>query len=259
FNGAEIHRDVAHVAGEANVTAAGRDHEGLGRVRAGEGQLVEAGLAVDGVAAVAGVPEERVAPLAAEDGIVARAAGHDQLHLAGGQVRGVDRVVAAQHVHRQGIYRVRTGDVRNWNGTHGGVDVRSDGPDLAEVASVGAVDGDRVGLTVAGARRAEVKVERVQAGRGLVVDGDGVGAAVGEEVDLLDAVQVHGDIADVAGEPGERAVGREVELLRGVRAVEKQRVGAALPFDHVTAVAGLPLEHVVPGAHEGGVAASAAV
>ena len=37
-------------------------------------------------------------------------------------------------------------------------------------------------------------------GAGQVVDGDGVGAAEGGDVDLLDAVDVHGDVADVAGQ-----------------------------------------------------------
>src|SRR5262249_39029593 len=97
-NGDEVHRDVAHVAGQDNVTAVARDPEVLRRVRAVEGQLVEAGLAVDGVAAVAGVPDERVVPLAADDEVVAGAAGHGQSDHAGDQVRGVHRVVAAEGV-----------------------------------------------------------------------------------------------------------------------------------------------------------------
>ena len=52
------------------------------------------------------------------------------------------------------------------------------------------------------------------AGAGQVVDGDGVGAAEGVEVDLLDAVDVHGDVADVAEEPEALAVGGEVDAAR---------------------------------------------
>ena len=47
-----------------------------------------------------------------------------------------------------------------------------------------------------------------------------------------------------------RAVGRDVDVLVGVGAVEHQRVGAGLAFDHVAAVAGVPDELVVAVAHE---------
>ncbi len=48
-----------------------------------------------------------------------------------------------------------------------------------------------------------------------------VGAAEGVEVDLLDAVEVHGDVADVAGEPHALAVGGDVDVLVDVGAVEQ--------------------------------------
>src|SRR5262249_58210800 len=143
-----------------------------------------------------------VGPVAAGQGIGPGAAVDRQLHLAGGEVGGDEHVITAQHVHHQGVFRVRAEDVHKGNRTHGGVDAIAEGPALADIVSVGAVDDDRVGLAIAGARKTEVEVERVQAGRGLVVEGDGVGAAVGEEVDLLDAAQVHRDAADVAGESG---------------------------------------------------------
>ena len=47
--------------------------------------------------------------------------------------------------------------------------------------------------------------------RSLTVDG--VGAAERVELDALDVVQVHDDVADVAGEPHPLAVGRDVEDL----------------------------------------------
>ena len=80
----------------------------------------------------------------------------------------------------------------------------------------------------------------------------------GVEVDVLDAVEVHGDVGDVAGEPHAAAVGRDVDLLVDVGAVEQQRVGAVLALDRVAAVARVPDEGVVAGAEEGGVVAAAA-
>ena len=59
--------------------------------------------------------------------------------------------------------------------------------------------------------------------------------------------------------PDALAVGRDVDLLVDVGAVEQHRVGAGLSFDGVAAVAGVPHEGVVAGAHEGHVVASAAV
>ena len=94
----------------------------------------------------------------------------------------------------------------------------------------------------------EVEVDAGDAGAGQVVDGDGVGAAEGDDVDLLDAVDVHGDVADVAGQPQPAAVGRQVDVLVDVGAVELQRVVAALALDRVAAVAGVPHERVVAGA-----------
>ena len=55
--------------------------------------------------------------------------------------------------------------------------------------------------------------------------------------DGLDAVEVHRDRGDVAGQPHARAVGRQLDLLADVGAVEVQRVGAALALDDVAAVA----------------------
>src|SRR5262249_30250299 len=105
--------------------------------------------------------------------------------------------------------------------------------DLDGFAPVGAVKDDGVGLAngqTCGSAQVQVELVEVGGGRGgRVVDGDGVGAAEGVEVDHFDAVDVHGDAADVAGEPDARAVGRDVEPLGDVRAVEHQCVaeGAA--------------------------------
>src|SRR5262249_28129476 len=77
---------------------------------------------------------------------------------------------------------------------------------------------------------------------GEVVDGDGVGPAQGVEVNALDAVEVHDDVADVAREADALAVGRGVELLGDVVAVEEHGVEAVPALDGVVAVARVPLE-----------------
>ena len=74
----------------------------------------------------------------------------------------------------------------------------------------------------------------------------------------LDAVEIHRDVGDVAREPRAGAVGRDVDLLVDVGAVELQRVGAVLALDGVAAVARIPDEGVVAGAAEQGVVAAAA-
>ena len=99
----------------------------------------------------------------------------------------------------------------------------------------------------------------VHVGAGEVVDGDLVGSAEGTEVDGLHVVRVHGDVADVAEEAQPLAVGGDVDALAGARAVEQHRVGAVLAFDGVAAVARIPDEGVVAGAHERQVVASVAV
>ena len=52
------------------------------------------------------------------------------------------------------------------------------------------------------------------------------------------------------------AVGRDVDLLGDVGAVEQHRVGAGLALDGVAAVAGVPDERVVAGAQQGRVVAA---
>ena len=96
------------------------------------------------------------------------------------------------------------------------------------------------------------------AGAGEVVDIDGVGAARGGELDVLDAVKVHDDVADVARQPRPRAVGGDVHDLGDIGAVEHQRIEPGLPLNHVAAVAGVPDKRIVAGAELRGVIATAA-
>ena len=124
-----------------------------------------------------------------------------------------------------------------------------------------AVDDHAVGRAVALAaarRRRQVDGDLLDVGAGEVVDRDGVGAAQGVDLDVLDAVQVHGDVADVAEQPHPAAIGRDVDVLADVGAVEHQRVGAGLALDDVAAVARVPDEGVVAVAEQGHVVAAAA-
>src|SRR4029077_13839171 len=71
LDGGEVHRDVGDVAGEPHQAAVGRDTDLLRVVRAVEDHPVGAGLPVDRVAAVAGVPDDRVAPTAQQGKAIA--------------------------------------------------------------------------------------------------------------------------------------------------------------------------------------------
>src|SRR5262249_58523121 len=108
--------------------------------------------------------------------------------------------------------------------------------DRDRVVAVGRVDDDRVRRAVAAGAAglcAQVDGDLVHAGSRQIVDGDGVGATSGVDLDMLDAVEVHGDVADVAGEPRAAAVGRDVDVLGDIGAVEQERVVARLPLDRV--------------------------
>ena len=67
------------------------------------------------------------------------------------------------------------------------------------------------------------------------------------------------DVGDVAEEQDPPAIGRDVDLLGGVGAVEQHRVEAGLALERVVVVARVPDERVVAGAHQRGVVAVAAV
>ena len=120
-----------------------------------------------------------------------------------------------------------------------------------DVVRLGAVDGDRVGRAVAAAvGPAQVEADLRQVGAAQVADDDVVGAAQGPEVDALDVVEVHRHVGDVAEEQHPPAVRDDVDVLADVGAEEQHRVGAVLALERVVAVARVPLEHVVAGAHE---------
>src|SRR5262245_11811686 len=65
------------------------------------------------------------------------------------------------------------------------------------------------------------------------------------ELDPLDAVEVHGDGGDVAGEQRVAAVGRDADGFAGIGAAEIEDVEPALTVDDVAAVARVPDESIV--------------
>ena len=211
-------------------------------VGAVEQHRVGAVLALDGVAAVARIPDERVVAGAEEREVVA-AVAVDRV-VAGAAARRLDalgagdRVVSGAAVERQGdrlrCEMCRVEDVvavepvdgeliarllvldRNLrrqagHGDTGGVsaDVEVSLPLVALTItwSVCAVAG------VAAECGGQVGVDGLDVGAGQVVDGDRVGAAERVEVDRLDAGGVHGDVALGAEEAQPVAVGRQVDLL----------------------------------------------
>ena len=60
------------------------------------------------------------------------------------------------------------------------------------------------------------------------------------DVDRLHAVEVHGDVANVARQPRPDAIGRNLDPLADIRAVEQQGIDSGLAVDDVAAVARVP-------------------
>ena len=198
-----------------------------------EDQRIGAGLALNDIAAVAGIPDERVVTVtelrhvvaatavddvvavAADQRVVALATGDavgagtaidGQAHDVGRQGCGTDRVVAGTSVDRQHIAGFRIGDI----------DLRGKPDDRNR--SAGTHDVDRVIAAGAGNRHgvrhavgsAQVERDLSDAGTGQIADRDVVDAGERVELDVLDAVQIHGDVGNVAGELHMPMVGRDV-------------------------------------------------
>ena len=83
-----------------------------------------------------------------------------------------------------------------------------------------------------------------------IVDHDVVSTTQGVEVDLLDIVEVHNHVGDVAGKEYPPTIGHDVDVLGDVGAVEEQPVGPGLALNRVVIVARIPHECVAAGAHE---------
>ena len=231
-------------------------------VAGAEERHVVAVVAEDEVVAVAA--EEHVRPLAAEDGVVAGAAVDGQLDHPGGQRRGGDRVVSAEPVDDERVVRalgVRDRQIRAASPTTEDRGAGADHVDdvVARWSPLAITTSAAPSPAVPPIVPARSTSTAVDVGAGEVVDGERVGAAERVELDRLDVVEVHDDVAEVAGEEHPPAVGRGREDLVAGAAVEQHRVGAVLALDDVAAVARIPLEDVVAGAEEGDVVALLAV
>ena len=112
-------------------------------------------------------------------------------------------------------------------------------------------DGDEVLLVVgrrAAADRREVHVDAREVGPRQVPDRDLLVPEEGPEADRLDGVEVHDDVADVAGDRDPADIGRDAEDLVVVGPGEDEGVGAAPAPDDVRAIARVPGERVVAAA-----------
>src|SRR5262249_28122312 len=164
-----------------------------------QGRVVAA-AAGDGVAAIAA--EQDIGALAPDDGVVAGAAIEGQCHIVGRQRRRRERIVAGASGDDERVDRLRPGDGDDlWQAGDGQSAVLA--LYLDHVVALGAGDGHGVRREVAGAaagHRCQVDRDLRHSGAGQITDHDVVGTAFGVELDLLDAVEIHGHDTDVAGE-----------------------------------------------------------
>src|SRR5436853_160025 len=79
------------------------------------------------------------------------------------------------------------------------------------------------------------------------------------EIHSLHSIHVHCDVGDVAEETKTRTVGRKIDILIYVGAVEYQGVDSTLTFNGIAAIAWVPLDGVVARTGENGVVAAVAV
>src|SRR5262245_15605068 len=195
-------------------------------------QDVVAGPAVENVHApvpmqhvVAGAANERVVGRTAEQKVVAGAAVRRQLDGPGRPACRVHGVVAVAGLDRKPVVGgLGTGNVYLAGQAEDGNAGRIPG-DHDRVVAAGAVHDYVVRLAVTtrgGCPEVEVNFAGVRAGQ--VVDGNGVGPTQCVEVDPLHAVEVHRDVARVAGEEDMASVGGDVDFLVDVGAVENHRV-----------------------------------
>src|SRR6478735_650193 len=185
---------------------------------------------------VPGSAVENVLRGAADDDVVSRAASQDTddvtadndviaVTAIGGQrahrkPRRLDDVVSAEAVDHDAIVGVEVRD-RHRLGEARHRDHAVDAGDEDRIGTIGGVDDHRIRRTITGAVDTQVEIDLGDVGPGQVVDRDGIDATQRVELDVLNVVEVHGDGGDVAREPYAAAIGRDVDLLVDLRAVEQ--------------------------------------
>src|SRR5262245_22580813 len=272
FSGRADGRHLRRLPGAAPLSRGRRcvDQEavqGCGGTLLDDGVVAEA--AVEDV--LPGAADEHVVPRIAAQGVVALAADQDvvtlvaiggELDAARRQARRLDDVVAGESIDDDPVVGgLEPGDVYRVvpNGDRYPVGVTGDNN---HVVTARGIDGDGVRRIVAGRpadRAGEIYVDLRHVCPAQVVDNDIVDAAKGIEVDVLDVVEVHGDVCDVAEEGGALAVGRDIDILGDGGAVEQERVHAVLTFDRIVVITRVPDECVIARSHESDVVAVAAV
>ena len=148
--------------------------------------------------------KDEVVALAADDLVIAGAAVDREVDLAGFERGSIDGVVAAQAVDRERVEGALGPGERHLRRQSVDHHARTTAGDSDGVVAGRAVDDHivRRAITLAAAHRArQVDIDLLGGGSGEIVDRNGVGAAQGVDLDVLDTVEVHGDGADVAGEP----------------------------------------------------------
>ena len=179
--------------------------------------------------------------------------------IAVAEPRCVDDVVAAEAIDDDAVGRLEAGD-RHLGGQTRHRDHAVVVDDVIASLPLVRVDDDRVHLAVAGRRPAAARsmltlLTSVPV-RSLTVM---VSAPPSASKSIVSTPLT--SIVTLATSREKRsalAVGRDVDVLGDVGAVELQRVGAGLALDDVAAVARVPDERVVAGAEEGNVVAVAA-
>src|SRR6185295_11043798 len=96
--------------------------------------------------------------------------------------------------------------------------------------------------------RREVDINLRNVGIAQVIDGEGVGAPEGPELNVLDIVEIHADAGNIAGEQRVPAFGGDVDDFVDIRAIEQERIGIIAAVDDIAAVARIPDEGIVAGA-----------
>ena len=280
---------AADVAGQPHPAAIGRDVHNLADVGAVELHRVGAVLALDDVAAVTGIPDEgivtgteqgrivatstvdgvvavaaeqHIGAVAAGDGVVARTTVDGEADQVGEAIARGDGVAAIAAIDDQRVVAGLAASDIDLFGQPANLDGTAGGYDLDLVAAAGTANGHSVRQTVTGTAAGcptQIDIDLRDAGLAQISDRNIVGTAERHEIDTLDAVEVHGNGADVTGQPRAMSISRDIEPLADIRTVELERVAAVAAVDRVAAVAGIPDEGVVAGAELSVVVAAAAV